>query len=184
MDIKAYMQIEDLESFAEDNGISVPRARGYRLMQDELPLDINKFLNDAIYIAAEEAVYGGFVLNPNYLSGGYDEDSLLEKILYRDSDGKYKIRWELIHGKKRKCLKYQLRKFRKIAKIHAETFNKYVGRSDILCVHARIGGANWEWCGCKDLETKPWFVEKTDCLYEGTYCNVYAKVNVEVKHNG
>lgn len=35
MDLHAYTQIVDLGKIAEQNGISVPRCRGYRLMKIE-----------------------------------------------------------------------------------------------------------------------------------------------------
>ena len=35
MDLGAYTQIEELENIAKDNGIEVPRLRGYRLMKEE-----------------------------------------------------------------------------------------------------------------------------------------------------
>ena len=35
MDLFAYSQIEKISHIAEENGISVPRLRGYRLMSDE-----------------------------------------------------------------------------------------------------------------------------------------------------
>ena len=40
MDIGAYVQIDDLDKIAKENGIEVPRLRGYRLMKDEKPVDI------------------------------------------------------------------------------------------------------------------------------------------------
>lgn len=38
MDLGAYAQIEDLEKIMEENGISVPRLRGVRLMKNEKAL--------------------------------------------------------------------------------------------------------------------------------------------------
>lgn len=36
------MQIEDIEKIAKDNGIEVPRLRGYRLMKYEKPVNVSK----------------------------------------------------------------------------------------------------------------------------------------------
>ena len=41
MDLGAYAQIDDLDKIARKNGIEVPRLRGYRLMKDEEPEDMN-----------------------------------------------------------------------------------------------------------------------------------------------
>jgi hypothetical protein len=38
MDLGAYMNIEELDEIAKDNGIEIPRVRGYRLMINEKPL--------------------------------------------------------------------------------------------------------------------------------------------------
>ena len=38
MDLGAYMNIEELGEIAKDNGIEIPRIRGYRLMENEKPL--------------------------------------------------------------------------------------------------------------------------------------------------
>jgi len=176
MDLGAYTQIEDLESVAVANGISVPRLRGYRLMSDQKPLNIDEYLNDAVYLAVTEAVDGRFELNPGWLSSGLDKDLLRRRLLSKDADGVYKIRWNIIHGKRRKCLKYQLKKFRKYAELQVKTFNKYVGRSDILYIHARIGGGNWDYYG-RDIEKQPWFIEKVDDLWDATYCDIYAKIS-------
>lgn len=177
MDLGAYAQIEDLESVAIANGISVPRLRGYRLMSEQKPLSIDEYSDGVVYLAVTEAVDGGFKLNPGWLSSGLDEGILKRKLLSKNSDGVYKIRWSLIHGKKRKCLKYQLKKFRGHAESQVKTFNKYVGRSDILYIHARIGGGNWDYYGGREIEKQPWFIEKVDDLYDGTYCDIYAKIS-------
>ena len=39
MDLGAYAQIGDLTKIAEENGIEVPRLRGYRLMSEETPIN-------------------------------------------------------------------------------------------------------------------------------------------------
>lgn len=57
-----------------------------------------------------------------------------------------------------------------------ETFNKYVGRDDVLMVHARIGGGNWEYYGGPELAKQPWFIEKVDDSYDNTYCDIYVQI--------
>ena len=60
------------------------------------------------------------------------------------------------------------------------TFNKYVGRKDVLMVHARVGGDNWEFFDChKTVATQPWFIEKVDDCFDNTYCDIYCKLSQE-----
>lgn len=178
MDLGAYAQIGDLEQLAESNGISVPRLRGYRLMRDEMPLDLDDFLNGAVKCAVTHAVGGDFSMNPTWLCFGWKKDYLEKQLLTKGANGNYRIRWKLIHGKKRKVLKYQIKRFRKLARQQVETFNKYVGRDDILYIHARIGGGNWDYFGCRELEKQPWFLEKVDDMFDESYCDIYAKISI------
>lgn len=57
-----------------------------------------------------------------------------------------------------------------------ETFNKYVGRCDILYIHARIGGGNWSHYR-DQVDGQTWFLEKVDDPYDDTYCDIYAKID-------
>ena len=54
-------------------------------------------------------------------------------------------------------------------------WNKYVGRNDILYIHARIGGGNWG-SYYTEVVDKPWFLEKIDDAFDSTYCDIYAKI--------
>ena len=54
-------------------------------------------------------------------------------------------------------------------KQHAE-WNKYAGRSDVLYIHSRIGG------DCYDYEKEPWFLGCAVDSFDGTYCDIYAKI--------
>ena len=112
MDLYAYFQIDQLSGLAKDNGIEIPRLRGYRLMAEESKLPVKT--------EAKEAARHQF-----------------------------------------------------------ETFNKYVGRDDVLYIHARIGGGNWLPYGGADIEKQPWFIEKVDDCYDQTYCDIYARIKQE-----
>lgn len=61
-------------------------------------------------------------------------------------------------------------------------FNKYIGREDILYIHARIGGGNWK-DYFKDVINQPWFIEKVDDPYDNTYCDIYAKITKFPENN-
>ena len=51
-----------------------------------------------------------------------------------------------------------------------ELWNKYAGRSDVLYIHSRIG------CDYLDFEKEPWFLDGTTDAFDGTYCDIYAKI--------
>ena len=87
------------------------------------------------------------------------------------------FRWDLLHGKKRKNLKFALKKSRKKVLEQFTAHNKYAGRDDVLYIHARIGGGNWEYYGGEDLKKQPWFLEKVDDYWDDTYCDIYAKID-------
>lgn len=58
------------------------------------------------------------------------------------------------------------------------TWNKYAGRDNVLYIHARIGGNNWNFYGGFELARQPWFIEKVDDSFDNTYCDIYAKISV------
>ena len=182
MDLYAYANIGNVEKIAELNGISVPRLRGYRLMRDEEIINIDDLISDGnkAYIArtlieagwnphswcytldSKTNAYKRYYLNYHYENGVINYDS---------------IRWERIHGKHRKILKFEIKKYEKAIINQYKIFNKYVGRPDILYIHARIGGGNWIPYGGPELESKPWFIEKVDDSDDRTYCDIYAKID-------
>lgn len=67
-----------------------------------------------------------------------------------------------------------------------ETWNKYAGRTDVLYIHSRMGGTTcgyWddetdEYVTTYDLKTQPWFLDHVCDSYDGTYCDIYAKITV------
>ena len=103
-------------------------------------------------------------------------DQIRKRYLLKESEGNSGIRWDRIHGKRRKKLKYAIKRRKRRVLAQFEAFNKSAGRSDVLYIHARIGGRNWETYGGKDLEKQPWFLEKVNDHFDGTYCDIYAKI--------
>ncbi len=86
------------------------------------------------------------------------------------------IRWDRIHGKKRKVLKFAIKKQKKRIQQQFDIWNKYAGKDKVLYIHARIGGNNWECFGGDELIKQPWFLEKVDDHFDGTYCDIYASI--------
>lgn len=183
MDLFAYSQIEDLSTVATENGIYVPRLRGYRLMSKESLISCNeihesiKSFEMNIY---ERACTSCPRFRPESDTSEFSSatDRLREKYLIRENGKTVGFRWDLVHGKNRKAIKFALKKGRKAVIKQLETFNKYVGRDDVLYIHARIGGGNWSYFGGEALAKQPWFIDKVDDYFDETYCDIYARIVV------
>ena len=179
MDLYAYTQIETLDFIAEKNGINCPRLRGYRLMRDEnaVVLDDEFMLHLQISVIRQliEESWG-----QNRISWWNDDDKQRHRYLIysTDADGDEwatGIYWGRLNGRKKRMIKTRVRNELKKFKKQYDTFNKYVGRNDILYIHSRIGGGNWPYY-YKYVVDQPWFIEKVDDACDSTYCDIYAKI--------
>ena len=191
MDLGAYSQIGAIECIAKANGIEVPRLRGYRIMSKEAPFsdaERAKLLHDAEIAAADEFCerIPAFSMNPRFIEYSSDTNYRKERFLIRKTvmwaDAPHRetvgIRWDKIHGKRRKVLKYMIKKSQKALKDNIAAWNRYAGKENVLYIHARIGGNNWDYYGGKEIEEKPWFIEKADDAWDCTYCDIYAKADL------
>lgn len=195
MDLYAYMQIEDLASIAQANGIEVPRLRGYRLMSMESSYSrekIEKIAHTREMYLCERGCYSipRFRPDSNMTEFSLRTERVKKKYCVqkihteeRDDGGEYSweetvaFRWDLIHGKNRKEMKFAIKKGRRDVVKQLTVFNKYVGREDVLYIHARIGNGNWLSYGGAEIEKQPWFLEKVDDYFDGTYCDIYALID-------
>lgn len=185
MDLYAYANIENLDEIAKRNGIEVPRLRGYRLMKDEEPIDIRKEI-DKDYIAystCKELCQAQPYWNPNAECWELSSWTNYLTDFYTNPETKT-VRWERIHGWKRKVLKFAIKKQIKAQTRQWEMFNKYCGREDVLYIHSRIGGGNWNYFNGNELLKKDWFLDKIDDSFDCTYCDIYAKIKPEEELNG
>lgn len=192
MDLLAYAQIDDFDEIAKDNGIVVPRLRGYRLMEDELAIDVNE---DIVPSLKQHVFRDALCSDPPFAIDPYcfeysertdrrkKKYGIYKKVAHTFSDGETEYRselvdlkWDKIHGKRRKNVKFNLKRELKAAKKQYDTWNKYVGRKDILYIHTRIGGNNWIYYEGYKLEKEPWFLEKVDDYFDNTYCDIYARI--------
>jgi hypothetical protein len=192
MDLYAYSQIDVYDAFAKANNIEIPRLRGYRLMSEETkPIDINSEIKNLELEDARDVIESGF--HPSacwrtgidisrlkyYFNYHYDES---DKNIHDEYIPIYdSIRWDRIHGKHRKTLKFWIKKQKKRYIEQYQMFNKYIGRPDVLYIHARIGGANWDYYGGPELEKMEWFLGRVDDAFDCTYCDIYAKVDPSKK---
>lgn len=184
MDLGAYVNIDVLDKIAEKNGISVPRLRGYRLMREEKPADLKKIINvneiavNAVTLLCEATPYWSAhpdwyecnelsdVRKQWYLTEGVDEDGWKHFV---------DVRWDRIHGRKRKILKTLIHNEVQAYKKQYEVWNRYAGKDNILYIHARIGGGNWSYYH-DSVDKQSWFIEKVDDAWDNTYCDIYAHI--------
>lgn len=180
MDLKAYAQIGILDKIAKDNGIEVPRLRGYRLMKEEKPdaWDYGNKEVECVKALCESVPFW----NPNSRVSQFNDwtdylkDFYLKNVIDREGHKKYtSVRWDRIHGWKRKVLKTFIHNEEKRVEKQRAAWNKYAGRDDVLYIHARIGGDNWFYYHSY-VDTQPWFLEKVDDSYDSTYCDLYARI--------
>lgn len=188
MDLGAYIQIEELDHLAKANDITIPRLRGYRLMINEAPINKEEWLNisheckmDALHslcraeplwkINADCHTYNDWT---DYVSRYYTKYG-------RDEEGRripLDIRWNRIHGKKRRTLKFAIKQNLKAACKQYSIWNKYAGQENVLYIHSRMGGYNWEdYAEKESIISKPWFLDRVDDWWDSTYCDFYAKID-------
>lgn len=172
MDLGAYVNIANLEPLLKENGIKdIKRLRGLRLMQFEKPVteeEIQKMIR-----SESKTIVEWFFKQDGYgcLTFSNYTDWLTK---YFVADGQ--PRWNRIHGKYRKKLKFELKKVKKRIRAQFDIWNKYAGRDDILYIHTRTGGSNWAYYGCNEYYNTDWFIEKVDDYFDSTYCDIYAKI--------
>ena len=181
MDLIAYSKISDLESLASLNGIHVPRLRGYRLMSEEAPISAEEISQIEKNILRWTYKSGCCSIPRFCLDAGCSEfspktDRIRAKYLDENGD----LRWELLHGKHRKNMKFAAKKKKMAVRKQYEVFNKYAGMEDVLYIHARIGGENWNYYRGYLLEKEEWFLERVDDSFDSSYCDIYAKINKAV----
>lgn len=191
MNLEAYTQIGSLEQIAKDNGIDIPRLRGYMLMKDAEPFTeeaIKHALKSCEVDVVEDLCCSDPFWDPNSccseFSGWTDllKDYYLIKSEEPNEYGQYHyagIRWDRIHGWKRRILKFEIKKQKRRIIQQYEMHNKYAGREDVLYIHSRMGGNNWKyWDHDKktELMNQPWFLDRVDDNWDSTYCDFYAKI--------
>ena len=183
MDLGAYVQIDDLDKIAKDNNIVVPRLRGYRLMKDEelVPQkEIDNEMKDCEVDVCKSLCCSKpfWSINPSFFTFDpwTDEIEKYYMVTQKEYPWYTDIRWDRIHGWKRKVLKFALKKRKRIIQKQYDMWNKYAGQENVLMIHARIGGKNWDYYGGNELMKQPWFLDKVDDCWDNTYCDIYASI--------
>lgn len=188
MDLGGYAQIDSLENLMRENDISVPRLRGLRLMSEEEPLtkeDFNELYNRAELEECESACSCFFTLNANWSEYSLRTKALKHRYLdyeRKEEDGyswdePVRVRWDRLHGKKRKVLKFEIKRRKRRIKKQYEMWNKYAGQDNILYIHARLGSGNWDYFNCNEIiASQPWYLDHCEDNFDGTYIDIYAKI--------
>lgn len=182
MDLFAYSQIESLDSLVKKNGINVSRCRGYRLMKEEKPVlgeELDQFIERSIINLAEDAVCSIPRFGLNSFMYAYDANTrrLKRKYLVMDDKGRVVgIRWDKIHGKHRRNLKFLIKKKKRHIMHNISIWNKYCGKN-VLYIHAKLGSCNWSGEYGTDYSNKKWYLDCCDDVYDNAYCDIYAKIN-------
>lgn len=90
-----------------------------------------------------------------------------------DSD----VNWDVLHGEKRKKVKFLSKRIKKHIIKWINLFNTYAGREDVLCVTCKADGENWKELGGLEAEQHPEFLARiSDALSKG-YSTVYLKLD-------
>ena len=157
MDLGAYANIPNLGDILKANGLSVPRLRGLRLMKDELPLSKDEIREEAEASVALEVYWDN------------------KKYVIPNPEG-WRIAWNKLHGKNRNDIKFYVKKAIRNFEKQYGIWNGYCGRDDVLYIHSRLGGSNWDYYDGDELTKQPWFLCKVDDAFDSTYCDIYAKI--------
>lgn len=187
MDLYAYAQMGKLEALVTANGISVPRCRGYRLMKDEEPVPPEKIQEMIQQQAIEEAedlirIDDFPVCSAPWRSYNPTTDKRIKRYMLRgkNEDGRevsIGIRWERVHGKVRKRLKFAIKRATRRVNEQYELWNRYAGEKDVLYIHARLGSRSWtDYATREAITEQPWFLAKVDDYWDGSYCDIYARL--------
>ena len=189
MDLFAYTQIDNLHDILSSTGIDIPRLRGLRLMLEENPVpdtDIAEAIHDEQMYVAERVIRSipKWSTNSDATRYGWETDRACRKYLVYGDDGRATaIRWELIHGQHRRNMKHAMKIAKRRVLDSFGTFNRYAGRDDILCVHARIGGRNWGYFNEGGaVSGSDAFIEKVDDMFDDTYCDIYLRIDPKLAH--
>lgn len=208
MDLFAFAQMDRFTELMNAQGIDIPRLRGVRWMKEEEAVpeeEIRQSIKDQHSWVMEQAVTSEprFALHPlcyeysawtDYLKRYYLIQETEQRSYFDFETGGSKtydhtyvvgVRWDRIHGKNRKNLKYMLKKSAKEVRRQYAAYNKYAGREDVLQIHARIGSNNWfNYDAHLTVEKQPWFLEKVDDAFDYTYCDIYVKIDSSTLNEG
>lgn len=166
----------------ETKGFDIPRLRGLRKMECIAPMTdaeykqlIQRRRGDGYEYAL--AVRPKWTLKPRYSEYSSETRRMEKKFLIKDGYQTTGVRWGLIHGKRRKAVKYWGKYYTRHAKAQYDMWNRYAGRNDVMYISARIGTGNWSDFHWSQYTNEPWFIDAIDDTFDETYCDIYVKID-------
>ena len=182
MDLGAYVQIADLDKLAKVNGISeINRLRGYRLMRDEEPVDVEEICKKQEVEICKELCEMHWNPNNPWVECSSTTKALCKKYInnydkiYENYDS-LSINWEVMTDQEKEILKDFMEKRFQHYREQWNLWNSFCGRNDVLYIHARQGTTNWSDTTFKDYEDKPWYLAGCNDAWDLSYCDMYAKI--------
>ena len=132
MDLFAYSQIENLESYLKNNNIEIARLRGLRLMKDEETVN-KKDISEIIKEAKVDYLVNWLQQHDDYCWSSDKADKKHKAFIYGINEyGKKEVvdyDFSKVHGKDRKHIKYRWKKIEKAYTTQYDLFNEYVGQN-------------------------------------------------------
>lgn len=182
-----YFNMDKLDSLLTSINITISRIRDFNFMafsKGFTPEEVTDTIHDfEMYnIAAlidNRQRWKDFRLQPT-LSDSMTYNKRRRYFQYNKDGEEIGVKWKNIHGRHRKTAKFWCKKSEHQIVDTMNTFNKYVGKNDVLRINARLGGINWRCFGGIDIEKHPAFIEKVDSCYEETYCDIYIKIDPQL----
>ena len=180
MNLSAYCNIPDLNEIAKKNGIHVARLRGYELMRNAEPMSFSEQqrLVEEQAICEVERIFRKVKHGTcTLVEISARTNTKVKKYMDESKTGYERIRWERIHGVLRKQVKKTIRECKKHYRRQYALWNKYVGRDDVLYVHARLGSTSWASHADKEApKHSRWFIAMVDDAFDSSYCDIYARI--------
>ena len=197
MDLYAYGQKDELGRLAEANGISVPRLRGYRLMeweeaypQEELAKALEGMVGTYWWMDSKDCDPEWFDHPEEMYRSGYRPPCIPKGrgvyIWMSDDPEDTRVRRTIVTSH-----------FQRIGMLRARfkrqymLWNRYAGQKGVLYIHSRMGGRGIADCDYHDgqggvlfpegwdVRDQSWFLDVCADAFDPTYCDIYARIKEE-----
>ena len=166
------------KEFVDASGFKACEVPEFKLMSNKKPVspeEISRRKNeDAVYILKRlVSNYPAWTINKIYgYSWRLGSTLKWDHYMTKDENGEYNgIRWDRIHGKHRKVLKYKLKKNNEIIDKQYNTWNKYAGRKDVAYMYTY-----WYYLDNEVLD-QSCILERICDHFDPDYYYVYAKID-------
>lgn len=162
---------EFVESYGRDTS-----GWGFKPMSNEKPMNLEevaKRKNEDAVLTLENLLvrYPAWSTRSHWSIYDWRSHLRREHYLTKDKNGDYNgIRWDRIHGKHRKLLKYKIKKNNEEIDRKYSVWDKYAGRQDVAYMRIKTYYLKDE------VFSQPWFLEVVCDYFDPTYDYVYIKI--------